>query len=128
MIITVKFLRVGASNHGYGSKSYQYNCEYKVSEGDYVVVDSPNDGYVVVKVNEVNVQDVKATKSVVCIVDDTKYKLEKELEKKRVQTLNKLKTAAEKASKLAVYKALAQDNPEIKDLLNELEILERGVK
>lgn len=111
----------------YQGKSYQYLCDQQVSLGSFVVVDTPSEGYVIVKVVEIDVKDTKATKSIVCVVDDAKYKAEVELEMEVKSTLAKLEQAAQRTNKLALYKVLAETSPEVADLYSKLEKL-GGVK
>tara|TARA_R110000824_G_scaffold344886_1_gene531567 strand:- start:28128 stop:28478 length:351 start_codon:yes stop_codon:yes gene_type:complete len=104
-------------------QQYAYFCDELVSVGDAVVVDSPKDGYVIVIVSEIDADYIKATKSIVCVVDDKKYKLNKVIDKRKKEIIKKLETEASKASKMAMYEHLSSSSPELKALLNELKSL-----
>lgn len=78
-VILVKF--DGPKDAGYGNnqdKTYAYFCDYNVQPGDRVIVESPFNGYVAVTVVTTAGNDaIKATKEVVCVVDDRRYKQRK---------------------------------------------------
>lgn len=103
---------------------YSYNCKYDIEIGGYVVVDTPNAGYRVAQVREICDFNKDASKDVVCVVDDSQYKKDKELAKERKKLEAQLDLRLEKANKLAMYKALAGADPEMKELLSKLELLE----
>lgn len=109
----------------FSDKTYAYKCKYEVAAGDHVVVDSPHDGYTCVKVKEVNKnsEDSKATKSVVCVVDDSDYLNTIKTEEEKKKIMSELKNLSDEVNKLNFYKVLAADNPKIKDLLTKLESL-----
>ncbi len=67
MIVSVYFAR--------SYRTYDYNCkDTEVKAGTFVVVDSPREGYVVVKVDKVREGHGDNLKQVVCRVDDKQYR------------------------------------------------------
>ena len=68
----------GPKDAGYGNnqtREYAYFCDYNVQIGDRVIVDSPYNGYVAVTVvKTAGLEAIKATKEVVCTIDDRRYK------------------------------------------------------
>ncbi len=94
---------------------YSYLCEDpSVAEGSHVVVDSPRDGYVVVKVVEVAALTGKAYKHIVCKVEDVAY----------LERAEKLRKAEELLAELvAMYEQLAKSDSTVASLLQQLKSL-----
>ncbi len=105
-----------------------HNYEYyllpgqEATEGTYVVVDSPYNGYTVVKVVK-TVLEGKATKAVVAVVDDKQYLEYQKNEARRQAIVKELEKLAKREDEKLKYRWLAQNNAEASALLNELERL-----
>lgn len=106
-----------------GGQVYHYLTDIgTIKVGDKVIVDSPSDGYVTVKVDSVHLdtQVAKATKYIVNTIDDTKYKARIESEKRRAEIVKKLEKKRKEVEELAIYRWLAEQDDEAASLLNEL--------
>ncbi len=109
-------------------KEYTYLTDLDLAPDDKVIVDSPHDGFVVVTVIKVRGipkhQLSKATKWVVQKVDTAAY--EERVKKQEViqEIKNKLAERREEMEELLIYKTLAKEDVEIKNLLDELNELE----
>lgn len=109
-------------------KLYTYKCAVEgVKEGDFVVVDTPNEGFRVVKVVSIiensyenAIQANKASKFIVDKVDMTKYNESKELKEKRRWILNQLAERKKVLEELAVFEAMALKDDQSKELLEQL--------
>ena len=81
------------------TKSYHYKTMLNVEEGDFVVVDTPNNGYQVVEVIEVIPgQECELTfnfnlKWIVQKVETEQYEAAKKMERDAIKVLNKAKYA-----------------------------------
>lgn len=116
-------VRFGNSSNAWGkSKDYEYYIpdDMKVSEGDKVVVDFPYDGYMVVTVVSTKLEG-KASKSVVCRIDDTDYKKRLEEEKSRAAILKELEKIEKKIKEESRFEYLRAISPEAERLLTQLE-------
>jgi hypothetical protein len=105
-------------------RTYEYFTTLDVKEGQKVVVDSPANGYVCVKV--VMVEDglsEKASKPIVTVVDDTHYKSELEAQKKRSRILRELEEIDKKTKATQRFAHLAALDPRAKELLDSLDSL-----
>ena len=112
---------------GYNSQVYHYLTDIDgINVGDKVIVDSPSDGYVAVKVDvgHKNAQVAKATKYIVNTIDDTHYLARIEADKRRAEIIKKLEKKRKEVEELAVYQWLAAQDSEAANLLNEL----KGIK
>lgn len=104
------------------NKEYEYYVpdDMDVKEGDELVVDSPSEGYTVVKVVSLKLQG-KATKRIVCKVDDEEYKREIERDKQRKALLLELEKLDKKLKEESKYEYLRSISPEAAELINKLE-------
>lgn len=106
------------------NKGYKYLCPYEVSVGNFVVVDSPYNGYVTVEVIKIyDGEEVAATKRVVCVVDDTDYLEYNKRKEKEKRLLLQLDKAAAEFNKLALYEMAAKSDSKVAALLKELKSL-----
>ena len=103
-----KVVSVVFDNH---SKSYDYNVDFEACVGDYVVVDSPMNGYVVVEVKSVkSISAAAATKWVVCKVDDSEYKARISKAKRAVEIKALLDKKLKEMEDVLKYEMLAKDD------------------
>lgn len=111
---------------GYSSKtySYLYDLNDPVEKGDVVVVDSPSEGFVTVKVTDVFDGVVgSATKYIVDKVDTTSYKQRVERAAEAAKVKSALESLLKKQEESLRYAILAQTE-EGKKLLNRLKELQ----
>lgn len=122
MISTVE---VKFTNKPYDEKSYHYLTDLDVSEGQKVVVDSPSDGYVTVKVIKVYVGECskRATKYIVCKIDDKDYLARIEKDKLKAKIVAKLEDKKKQIEEEAIWKYLADQDPEAAELFKQLKSL-----
>jgi hypothetical protein len=114
----------------YGSKTYHYlTDDNRVTEGSYVIVDSPSTKYTIVKVNAVLTTDVttQATKWIVDVVDDIEYKKRKADAKEKQAILTLLESKSKKVLEEHKYAFLSAYDPEASKLLERLKELNRNV-
>lgn len=112
---------------GYNTQVYHYLTDIDtIKVGDKVIVDSPSDGYVAVRVDVIhlNTHVAKATKYIVNTIDDTKYKARIEADKRRAEIIKKLDKKRKELEEVAIYQWLASQDDEAASLLNEL----KGIK
>lgn len=119
-VATVKF-------HG-SSSVYDYVVpawlENSVEEDGYAVVDSPHSGYAVVQV--VGVIDRFSSdwpgehKTLVDVVDVSAYEQSLSARKRERAIMAELDRKTAEAEKLALYEGLAEHDPDIKELLDQL--------
>lgn len=118
--VEVKF-----TNKPYDEKTYHYLTDLVVNEGEKVVVDSPSDGYVTVKITKVYVGECskRATKYVVCKIDDKEYLARIEKDKLKAKIVAKLEDKKKQIEEEAIWKYLADQDPEAAALFKELKSL-----
>ena len=121
----IKTVRVvfmsGNANNGYVQKQYEYLTTLDVKAGDVAIVDSPNDGYVTVRVKSVQDGEIgKISKFIVQLVDDTEYKntLAKHLARKEI--IKQLEAKKKQVEEMQVWKWLADNDSEAAELLKKL--------
>ena len=109
------------------TREYSYLTDLDLSEGDYVVVDTPN-GFEVVKVvgtrGITSNQCAKASKWIVQKIDVTDYEAKKATRVIIQEIKNKLKQRKDDMEEIMLYKKLANTDPEIGALIKELESLD----
>lgn len=97
-----------------------------VSVGDYVLCDT-SQGYNVAKVEEIQSQidysGVIVTKEIICKVDMKQYEQRKFNRQRKANLKKKMDKIVAANQNLVLYKAIAESNPEMKALLEELESL-----
>lgn len=121
-IIRVKFL------HGYQEYSYLWDGAHKFSVGDPAVVDSPKDGFVVVRVTEIleGNADVKANKFIVCPIDVVGYNERKAKVKRLAEIKALLQAKEDKLNEANRYAHLAMFDNEAAKLIQEMKQLSKG--
>ena len=91
------------------------------SVNDYVVCDTVH-GWQVCQIVDIIPKDeydgVKVTKEVICVIDITKYESRKKLRAKKHELMNKMESIAQSDNKMMMYQAIAERNPEMKELLD----------
>ena len=124
----MKTLKVRFSGDGVIGRTYDYMTDIdSVEKGSRVVVDSPNGGYVVVEVTEVvDTETVKASKWVVCLVDDTRYKQRLAADTERKDILALLEKKSRKIEEVQKYEFLSALDPEAAALLSRLKEIANG--
>lgn len=125
-VVAVKFKNARSYNNKiYDSKDYHYRTNFLVSVGDEVVVDTANNGLqVALVVNECVtdpkiLKDMSKYKFIVQVVDKTEYMKEVEKDEKMKELKFKLDALVEADNRMRLYETLAEDNPEIADILSE---------
>lgn len=122
-IVTVRFAE---SKVGYGTpKSYAYYCDIDgIAVGDAVVVDTPSSGLTVVRVVSIaplTAEDVhKASKWIVDKVDVAAHNARREREARRKVLEAQLEKALEEALRKDRFTRLAELNPDLAPLVEEL--------
>ena len=105
-IVLVKF------SEGYSDKLYNYMYEgVALQSNDHVVVDSPYGGYkvaVVASVTDDPVANSKATKWIVCKVDDTEYKERAQRQARKLELEKALRKSMEKALSKMQFEQMAK--------------------
>jgi hypothetical protein len=124
-IVDVQFKRAS----GYDSSIYSYLCDLpNLYVDDYVIVDSPIDGFCVVRVVAVYPRKTKkASKWIVCKVDATQYN-ERKVREQRVEEIRKeIAKRKKRAEERITVEWLKTNDPSSKDLFDELESLDADV-
>jgi hypothetical protein len=109
------------------TKKYNYfTDDATIVIGDKVVVDSPYGGYVVVDVLDTRdkLYDDRASKWVVCKVDDRAYRARLEASKRRAAILKVLESKAKRVEESQKFRYLASVDQDAAALLTELDELE----
>lgn len=132
---TMLYVKVKFKGHGsvYNSKDYVYSYDKAPAPavGSFVVVDSPNNGYQVVKISEVIGKDhpdfeqckEASKKFVVSRVDDKKYKERIVNEAKRKSLMKEMEKKAKEVNTLNMFELMAASSPEMAELLEEYKSL-----
>jgi hypothetical protein len=109
------------------TKKYNYfTDDATIVIGDKVVVDSPYGGYVVVDVLDTRdkLYDDRASKWIVCKVDDRAYRARLEASKRRAAILKVLENKAKRIEESQKFRYLASVDQDAAALLTELDELE----
>lgn len=116
-IVSVQFNGVGQEY------SYIFDLSDDVKAGDYVVVDSPYNGFVTAKVKSVSTSLTggKATKYVVDYVDMSAYRSRIEAEQRAAEIKKLLAKKLKAFEEVAIYKMLAESDKEAAKLIKELQ-------
>jgi predicted GTPase len=107
----------------YNMKSYDFFTDIEdLKAGDTVVVDTQN-GLQLAKVDMVYTEKTpgRATKWVVAKVDLSAHEARLEREKKAAELRKKLEARRKKLEEIAVYRMLAEQDPEMAEILKEYE-------
>lgn len=104
-------------------KVYRYLTDIEdIKSGDVCIVESPHNGYTFVMVVEVsNTPTNVATKWIIQKLDLEAHKRRVEIAQKRREIEKQLKEEAAKHHELTQYRMIAQMNPKVAALLDELE-------
>lgn len=116
-IVNVQFKGVGQEY------AYIFALSDDVKSGDYVVVDSPYDGFVTARVKSVSTSLTggKATKYVAAYVDLSAYNARKEAEQRAAEIKKVLSKKLKAFEEAAIFKMLATYDDEAASLLKELQ-------
>ena len=117
----VRFNKDAIDVYGCRVKKYNYLTDIKdLKEGDLVVVHARNDFALGYFVEYCDITETPETKWITDKVDTTKH-FKRIENKKRVEEIKtKLEIERKKVEELQVYEILAERNPEMKSLLEEL--------
>jgi len=122
-VILVKF--DGPKDAGYGNnqdRTYAYFCDYNVQPGDRVIVESPFNGYVAVTVVSTAGHDaIKATKEVVCTIDDRRYKERQQCKARLAEISAEIERREAQRVQTERFAALRSADPQAARLLEEAE-------
>lgn len=121
-VATVKFIRGYDKDKEYDFALYDY---FIIKENDYVLCFTSY-GYDVGKITRIVSQKEygkPVTKEIICKCDITAYETRKNIRKRMEQLRTKLNKAVKENQNMALYKAIAKDNPEVANLLFEYEKL-----
>lgn len=122
-VIKVKFDR---SKHDHqASPEYAYFCDYEVEVGDRVIVDSPYNGYTAVTVSDTSagLDSIKATKEVVCLIDDSRYNARKQAKARLAEIEAELSYRAERVANTKRLRRLFKGDDRAKSLLRQAEAI-----
>lgn len=119
MIAQVQFK---SYNKVYGGQAYAYKIlpNMKIKEGDEVIVDSPTQGYQVVKVSKILDDHAKASKFIIAKIDDSEYKEYLDKITKKFEIEKRLKKIEDEYNANNKYRHLAMISPEAARLVQEL--------
>lgn len=116
-VALVKFISGENTNKPYAFALFDRDA----SVNDYVVCDTVH-GWQVCQIVDIIPKDeydgVKVTKEAVCVIDVSKYNRRKELRARKHELINKMENIAQNDNKIMMYQAIAERNPEMKELLN----------
>lgn len=101
---------------------YAFLCYDEVKLGDTVVVDTKN-GPALGQVSSVSGDNRKATKEVIAVVDMTAFEERRKKAEKIKALRQKMDEKIKKMQDLALYELMAKQDPELKDMLDELKSL-----
>lgn len=127
-IAVVKFDVEGikTDNYYFNGKTYNFNSYEDLQENDIVLVDTANGAKlatVVYIVDKDSIEATKATKDVICKIDVKPFIERKQNEQKKKELKKKIDKRVKELELENFYKKLANDFPEIKDLVDEYQSL-----
>lgn len=107
---------------GNAFRDYSYMCKFdNVKAGDHAIVDTPTEGYKVVKVVRVLEQpDKAAVKQVVQLVDDRDYRAVKEKEDRKKEVVKALEAKLKEYQKNELFEFLAAYDNHAAELVKQL--------
>lgn len=105
------------------SREYAYFCDFDVEVGDRVIVDSPYYGYTTVTVSDTSagLDSIKATKEVVCKIDDSRYRARKAAKERMAEISAELAYRADRIANTKKMRKLFKGDEKALDLLAEAE-------
>lgn len=102
------------------NNTYAYFCDYNVQIGDRVIVESPYNGYTAVTVVSTAGHDaIKATKEVVCTIDDRRYKERLACKARLAEITAELDRRERERVNVSKYAELAKSDPMAARLMEE---------
>lgn len=106
-------------------REYIYACYDEVQEGDYVVVKSGHHGWGLAIISQVfeNEVPVECNREVICKFDPSAHFARIEKVKRLAEIKRDMDAKVKELQHLAIYEALAKDNSEMKELLDEFKSL-----
>jgi hypothetical protein len=114
-------IKVQFDDNGRGDgRHYAYFCDYPVEVGDRVIVESPFNGYVV---GTAGFDSIKATKEVVCLIDDKRYQARKAAKARMAELGAEIERRARERAIAKGLKKLLKGDKEGQKMLEELEDL-----
>lgn len=118
--VLIKFLEGTNTDKRYAYASYD-----EVNEGDYVVVKTGHHGWGIAQVSEVLNEDcaVEYGREIIAKFDPSAYFTRIEKIKRLSEIKKSMDAKVKELQHLAIYEALAKDNSEMKELLDEFKSL-----
>ena len=106
---------------------HSLSTDESIATEDHVVVESPHSGYSVAKVVDIlDGVSVKATKFIVCKVDDSAYRKRIMDAKERAEIVKKLSIKEQKLQEVQRFAHLAENDPEAKAMIERLKALDEA--
>lgn len=110
-----------------GSTEYSFALfDEDIAEGDYVLCDTQY-GYMAAVVKEILFQDEysgsSVTREIICRLDFKAYETRKEARKKKSELKKKMDKLVKENQEAVLYQALADQNPEMAEMLKEYQSL-----
>lgn len=111
-------------------KSYVCACfDEGMKQGDKCIVIDQIKHYILGEVSMFMDEYSQAiTHEIVCSVDFTAYETRKDLREKRAKLMKQMADRAASLQQIAIYKMLAEQDPEMGDFMNEFMALEKALK
>ncbi len=106
-------------------REYIYACYDEVHEGDYVVVKSGHHGWGLARITQVFDSEVpvECNREIICKFDPSAHFVRIEKVKRLAEIKRDMDAKVKELQHLAIYEALAKNNPEMKELLDEFKSL-----
>ena len=106
-------------------REYIYACYDEVEQGDYVVVKSGHHGWGLAIISQVfeNEVPVECNREVICKFDPSEHFARIAKVKRLAEIKRDMDAKVKELQHLAIYEALAKDNSEMKELLDEFKSL-----
>lgn len=106
-------------------REYIYACYDEVEQGDYVVVKSGHHGWGLAIISQVfeNEVPIECNREVICKFDPSAHFARIEKVKRLAEIKRDMDAKVKELQHLAIYEALAKDNSEMKELLDEFKSL-----
>ena len=106
-------------------REYIYACYDEVEQGDYVVVKSGHHGWGLAIISQIfeNEVPVECGREVICKFDPSEHFARMAKAKRLAEIKRDMDAKVKELQHLAIYEALAKDNSEMKELLDEFKSL-----
>lgn len=127
-IVRIKFLDET------GDKTYPYALfEEGIAPGDRVVVKTGHHGFALADVvgfddSALKLEDIKHDRQVVCKCDFTAYNNRVAAAERMIELKKQMDAKVKQLQSYAIYEMLAEKDPSLKEMLDELKMLTPGVK